>query len=89
VRVKGRVVRPAPFILTNDGPFCYPGFMKGYENLAKAIYDIGKYTFTALIVGQFVSERFNWIFMIGGFIFSILAFWIAIKIERIKEEDNG
>jgi len=29
--------------------------MKKYENLAKAIYDIGKYTFTALVVGQFIS----------------------------------
>ncbi|MBI5683093.1 MAG: hypothetical protein HZC45_08020 [Deltaproteobacteria bacterium] len=63
--------------------------MKKYENLAKAIYDIGKYTFTALVVGQFISEKFNWVFMGAGSIFSILAFWLAIKIERIKEEGNG
>ncbi len=63
--------------------------MKKYENLAKAIYDIGKYTFTALVVGQFISEKFNWVFMSTGCIFSILAFWLAIRIERIKEENNG
>lgn len=63
--------------------------MKKYENVAKAIYDIGKYTFTALVVGQFISEKFNWIFMSAGCIFSILAFLLAIKIERIKENNNG
>jgi hypothetical protein len=40
--------------------------MKKYENLAKAMYDIGKYTLTALVVGQFVSEKFNSIFMCVG-----------------------
>jgi len=63
--------------------------MKKFENLAKAIYDIGKYTFTALVVGQFVSERFNWIFMLGGLVFTIAAFWIAQKLERIREDTNG
>jgi uncharacterized phage-like protein YoqJ len=63
--------------------------MNKYENLAKAFYDIGKYTFTALVVGQFVSERFNWIFMSGGLVFTIAVFWIAQKLERIKEDTNG
>lgn len=63
--------------------------MKKYENLSKAIYDIGKYTFTALVVGQFISVKFNWIFMSGGCIFAIFAFWLAVKIEQIKEEGNG
>jgi hypothetical protein len=63
--------------------------MKKYENLAKAIYDIGKYAFTALVVGQFLSDKFNWITMIAGSLFSVIAFWIAVKLEKIKEADNG
>lgn len=63
--------------------------MKKYENLAKAIYDIGKYSFTALVVGPFVSEKFNWLFIALGGIFSIIAFWSAIMIERIKDEGES
>ncbi|MBI5055254.1 MAG: hypothetical protein HZB61_01370 [Nitrospirae bacterium] len=63
--------------------------MKKYENLAKAFYDIGKYAFTALVVGQFVSERINLFFMSGGCLFTIVVFWIAQKLEQIKEDDNG
>lgn len=63
--------------------------MKKYENLAKAIYDIGKYSFTALVVGPFISEKFNLLFVIGGTVFSVLAFWLAIRIERITEEGKN
>ncbi|MEK6700163.1 MAG: DUF6722 family protein [Nitrospirota bacterium] len=63
--------------------------MKKYENLARAIYDIGKYSFTALVVGQFVSEKFNWLFMVAGIFFSMFAFWLAMRIERVKEEADG
>lgn len=63
--------------------------MKKYENLAKAIYDIGKYSFTALVVGQLVSEKFNWTFMVIGALFSVAMFWLAIWIESIKGEENG
>ncbi|MCL4458205.1 MAG: hypothetical protein M1147_13195 [Nitrospirae bacterium] len=63
--------------------------MKKYENLAKAFYDIGKYTFTALVVGQFVTEKFNWIFMLIGLFFTILTLWFGQKLEQIKEDKNG
>jgi len=59
--------------------------MKKYENLAKAIYDIGKLIFIAIPVGQFVSEKFNWYFVVGGVIFSILLFWLAFRIENLKK----
>lgn len=60
---------------------------KKYENLAKTFYDIGKYTFTALVVGQFVSEKFNLIFMSVGAVFTIVMLWIAVRIDGIKEVD--
>lgn len=60
--------------------------MKKYENPAKAIYDIGKYAFTALVIGQFLSERLNLLSMIGGIVFTILAFVTAIKLEKIRED---
>ena len=61
--------------------------MKKFENLAKAFYDIGKYSFTALVVGQFLSERFNPLSMAVGIVFTSLAFVTAIKLEKIKEEE--
>ncbi len=63
--------------------------MKKYENLAKAVYDIGKYSFTVLVIGPFVSEKFNWLFIASGCIFSIIAFWSAVMIERIKDKEEG
>jgi len=60
--------------------------MKKYENLAKAVYDIGKYTFTALVVSQFISEKFNLLSMVGGVIFTVLTFVTAVKLEKIKED---
>jgi hypothetical protein len=63
--------------------------MKKYENLAKAFYDIGKYTFTALVVGQFITEKFNWIFMFIGLLFTALTLWFGQKLEQIKGDDNG
>ncbi len=62
--------------------------MKKYENLAKAIYDIGKYSFTALVVGQFVSVKLNWFIMIAGCIFTVIAFWMAVMFERIKVKEE-
>ncbi len=63
--------------------------MKKYENLAKAFYDIGKYTFTALVVGQFLTEKFNWIFMLIGLLFTVVILWFGQKLEQIKEDKNG
>ena len=60
--------------------------MKKYENLAKAIYDIGKYAFTALVVGQFLSDKFSVKAMIAGIIFTMLAFVVAVRYENIKED---
>ncbi len=60
--------------------------MKKYENLAKAFYDIGKYAFTALVVGQFVSERFNLPATVAGVAFTVSAFAAALMLEKIKGE---
>jgi hypothetical protein len=59
--------------------------MKKYENLAKAIYDIGKYSFTALVIGQFIAGKFSVKAMIAGVVFTLLAFYTAVKFEKIKE----
>jgi hypothetical protein len=63
--------------------------MKKYENLAKAFYDIGKYTFTALVIGQFISEKFNGFFMSVGLVFTAVMFWRCIKLEQIREDKNS
>jgi len=56
---------------------------KKRENLSKAIYDIGKLSFAALVIGQFISSTtFNPIVFIGGLIFTALAFLIAYLIEK-------
>ena len=60
--------------------------MKKYENLAKSIYDIGKYIFIAIVIGQIISEKFNWVFMISGTAFSIFLFWLAFKLEHINKK---
>jgi hypothetical protein len=60
--------------------------MKKYENLSKAFYDIGKYAFTALVVGQFAVEKFNLIATLAGIVFSTLAFALALMLEKIKED---
>lgn len=59
--------------------------MEKHENLAKAIYDIGKYTFTALVVAQFISEKFDLRTMLFGIVFTILAFVTATNLEKIKK----
>ncbi|MDA8423716.1 MAG: hypothetical protein M0Z89_10325 [Nitrospiraceae bacterium] len=59
--------------------------MKQYENLAKAIYDIGKYSFAALVVGQFIAEKFSMKATIAGIAFTLLAFYTAVEFEKIKE----
>lgn len=63
--------------------------MKKHENLAKTIYDIGKYTFTALVVGQFITEKFNWVSMLIGLVFTALTLWFGQKLEQIKEDQDG
>jgi len=59
--------------------------MRKYENLSKTIYDIGKYTFTALVVGQFITEKFNWVSMLIGLVFTALTLWFGQKLEQIPE----
>jgi hypothetical protein len=57
--------------------------MKRRENLAKAIYDIGKLAFAALVVGQIISPQgINKLIFISGLIFVILCFVFAYKIDR-------
>jgi hypothetical protein len=60
--------------------------MKEYENLAKAFYDIGKYAFTALVAGQFLSEKFSISVTIVGIGFTVSTFAVALILEKIKEE---
>lgn len=60
--------------------------MKKYENLAKAFYDIGKYAFTALVVGQFISEKFSLYPTIAGITFTVSAFSVALILEKVKED---
>lgn len=59
--------------------------MKKYENLSKALYDMGKLVFATLILGQFVSNKFNLSAIIIGIVLTILAFVVALRLEQIKE----
>jgi hypothetical protein len=55
--------------------------MEKRGNLAKALYDLGKLTFGALVLGQFISENQNYFVLIGGLGFTILVFLVAYKID--------
>lgn len=56
---------------------------KKRENLSKAIYDLGKLSFAALVIGQFVSPSiFNPKVFIGGLIFTLATFVIAYRIDK-------
>ena len=57
--------------------------MKRRENLAKAIYDIGKLGFAVLVLGPIVNPQvFNVGVVIGGVVFTVLAFVIAFFVDR-------
>lgn len=56
--------------------------MEKRTNLAKALYDIGKLTFAALVIGQFIAENQNYFVLVGGSAFTILVFAVAYKIDR-------
>ena len=49
----------------------------------KLYYDIGKLSFAALVIGQFISSTaFNLIVFVGGLIFTVLTFLTAYLIEK-------
>jgi hypothetical protein len=57
--------------------------MKRRENLAKAIYDLGKLVFAALVLGPIVSpEAFSIPRVIAGVFFTALAFVIGFWVDR-------
>lgn len=57
--------------------------MKRRENLSKAVYDIGKLAFAALVLGQIISSQvINKPIFILGIVFVILCFVFAYKIDR-------
>lgn len=57
--------------------------MKKRANLAKAIYYIGKLGFAVLVLGPIVSpEVFNVGIVIGGIVFTVLAFVVAFFVDR-------
>ena len=57
--------------------------MKRRENLSKAIYDLGKLAFAALVLSQLISQQgVNMPIFISGAIFVLLCFIFAYKIDR-------
>ena len=57
--------------------------MKKRENLAKAIYDIGKLVFAVLALGPIVSPAaFNIGIFSAGIIFTVIIFVSAYVIDR-------
>ena len=56
--------------------------MKRRENLAKAIYDIGKLVFAVLALGPIVTPGIlNISIVMGGIIFTVLMFVLAYFID--------
>jgi hypothetical protein len=63
--------------------------MKRRENLSKAIYDLGKLAFAALVLGQIISPQgINLSIFVSGVIFVLLCFISAYKIDR-NGDNNG
>ena len=57
--------------------------MKRRENLAKAIYDIGKLGFAVLVLGPIVSPQvFSIGIVVGGIVFTVLAFVIGFFVDK-------
>ncbi len=57
--------------------------MKKRENLAKAIYDLGKLGFAALVLGPIVTPGvFGIYIVIGGSVFTFLVFVLAYSIDK-------
>lgn len=53
------------------------------HNLSKALYDVGKLTFAALVLGQFISTQgFNTGVFSGGLIFCIASFTTGYLIDE-------
>jgi len=56
--------------------------VKWRENLAKAIYDLGKIAFAALVVGQLVTpEGLQRVVFVLGVAFTVLTFVIAAIVD--------
>ncbi|MBI4645758.1 MAG: hypothetical protein HY738_03935 [Bacteroidia bacterium] len=62
--------------------------MNKYDNLAKALYDVGKYAFTVIVIGQFISDTFKWKYLVAGSIFTLIIFIFAFLINK-KHKSNG
>ena len=57
--------------------------MKKRENLAKAIYDLGKLGFAVLVLGPIVNpEIFSLLIVGGGIFFTMSTFVIAFFLDR-------
>lgn len=57
--------------------------MKRRENLSKAIYDLGKLAFAALVLGQIISPQgVNMYIFVSGIAFVLTSFILAYKIDR-------
>jgi len=57
--------------------------VKRRENLAKAIYDLGKLAFAVLVLGPIINpEVFNVGIVLGGMLFMGLAFVIGFFVDR-------
>ena len=57
--------------------------MKRRENLSKAIYDLGKLAFAALVLGQIISlQDINVTIFAFGTVFVVACFFFAYKIDR-------
>ena len=57
--------------------------MKRRENLSKAIYDLGKLSFAALVLGQIISSQgINMAIFVSGISFVVATFIFAYNIDK-------
>ncbi len=55
--------------------------MKKRENLAKALYDLGKLVFAAFGIGYFINTKIKFIIFILGMLFTIVMFVIGYIVD--------
>lgn len=56
---------------------------KQRENLSKAVFDLGKLTFTGLVVGTLLPDKkFTWLIFLFGCLFSLMCFVIGTYLDK-------
>jgi len=56
--------------------------MNRRENLAKTLYDLGKFVFVAFVIGYFINRGIKFKLFVAGFITTMIFFILAYFIDN-------